>query len=167
MAAVSTIAMVGLAASAVGTVGGLYMQSQANSAARDAAGAQRRAAGVSVAQNAAQASAERRQQVREERIKRAQILNSATNTGVSDSSGEQGALSGMGTHLGANLGANQASVGLGRLQSGFLQQSANAQTRANQYGNYGNLFGQVSGMGNSLFSSVGGWGAMNNQKKLF
>lgn len=160
MAAVSTLAMVGLAVAAVGTAGSLYMQSQANSAAQDAAKAQRKAAGVQVAQNASQAAAERRQQAREERIKRAQIMQAAENTGTASSSGEVGALGGMNTQLGANIGFNQSMINLGRQQTQFSQMAADANTRANQYSNYGSMFQQAGSLGSGLFSSVGGWKAL-------
>lgn len=160
MAAVSTLAMVGLAVAAVGTAGSLYMQSQANSAAQDAAKAQRKAAGVQVAQNAAQAAAERRQQAREERIKRAQIMQAAENTGTASGSGEAGALGGMSTQLGVNVGFNQSMINFGKQQTQYGQMAADANTRANQYNSYGNLFSQAGSMGSGLFSSVGGWKAL-------
>lgn len=160
MAALSTIAMVGLAVAAVGTVGSLYMQSEANSAAKDAANEQRKAQGVQVAQNAAAAAAERRKAAREERIKRATILQSAQNTGTASSSGEGGALSGMSTQFGANVGFNESMIGLGKMQSQYTQNAADFTSKANQFNSYGNMFGQGAQLGSSLFSSVGGWKAI-------
>lgn len=158
--ATSTIAMIGLAVSAVGTVGSLYMGAQANQAQRAAARNQRQAAGVQKAQQQAQAAQERRQQIREERIKRATILQQASNTGSSESSGETGAISGMGTQLATNIGINQAAINAGNLITGFNQQAADNMTRANTYQGYGNMFGQIGSMGGSMFGQAGGWNTL-------
>lgn len=110
MAALSTIAIIGLSVAAAGTALSYQQQRRARSAQNAAAEDQRRANAVQSAQNADQSARERRQQIREERIQRAQILNSAELTGTEGSSGEAGAIGGMSSQLGSNLGANGASI---------------------------------------------------------
>lgn len=160
MAALSTIAMVGLAVSAAGTAFSIYSQAQAQDSAEKAANEQRKAGAWTAAQQAQQASAERRQQAREERIKRAQILNSAANTGTQASSGESGAVMGMGTQLGVNLGVNQSAINTGQIIGGINQRAADFNTSANNWSNNASLGSQFGGLGTSMFSAAGGWKAL-------
>lgn len=64
------------------------------------------------AANAGEAASERRRQIREERVRRARVLQSAENTGMAESSGELGALGAISTNLSSNIGTN-----LGKLQT--------------------------------------------------
>lgn len=113
-----------------------------------AAKAQKKMRNEEKARNTAQQMAERRQQVREERIKRARVMQAAENTGTAGSSGELGAVSSIGSQLGANLGFNQSMIESGNRISGYAQQAANAQTNASVFnsiagmsGNVGSIFG--------------------------
>lgn len=164
---IGTLALIGLATSAVGTVASLHSQSQANKASRNAAEEQRKAGAWNAAQNSAQAAAERRQQVREERVKRAQILNSAANTGTSASSGEAGAVGGMATQLGSNIGFNQSMINSGQMIGSFNQSAADFDTQADRGRQRSSQFGQLSSLGTSMFSSVGGWSGLGNNKRLW
>ena len=155
--ATSTIAMIGLAISAGGAIMSYQQQQKAQSASQRAARDQRRAQGVATAQNAQQAAQERRQQIREERIKRASILQQSENTGTATSSGEVGSLGGMQTHLGANLGFNQGAFMAGQQISGFNQSSANHMQTAQSAQGRAGMWGQVSSIGGSIFGQAGGW----------
>lgn len=103
--------------------------------------------------------ANRRQQLREERIRRAQIEQASSNQGVGGSSGEAGAVSA----LGAQVGANVASINQGQMAaegiSGAMSKAAGATQRAQVAQGVASLSGTVfSGAGgfNSIFSSGSG-----------
>lgn len=157
MAALSTLAIVGLAVSAAGVALNYSQQRKAQGLQEKAAYEQKKSNAQQSAMQAEQAAQERRQQVREERVKRSQILNQATLTGTADSSGELGATAGMSTQLGSNIGVNQSMILGGQNITGFSQNAANFQTQAQSASNLGGLFGQVGGLGSSLFQSAGGW----------
>ena len=154
------IAIAGLAVSA----GAAYAQYEngkdAQRAQQQAADEQRKARGEEAAINAAKASQERRQQIRDERIRRGQIVNASANTGTSDSSGMAGALGSMSTQLGANMGFNQgmymAGQRIGRHNQNAADFNANAQSAANR----ASMWGSVGGVGQSIFGAAGGWGTL-------
>lgn len=160
--ALATATIIAAASLAVGVAGG-YMQYQqqrkANARAEDAADAQRKAQSEQKAQNAQRAAMEQRQQIREERVRRAQILQQAENTGTTGSSGVLGATSNLSTNLSSNLGQNQALFSSAGRISDFNQQAADAQTGMLQAQNQGQMWGQVSSFGKSIFSQAGGFGA--------
>lgn len=111
------------------------------------------------AMNSAQAAAERRRQIREERVKRARVLQSAAATGTTGSSGEAGAVSGLSTTLSANIGSN-----LGALQSAqnisiFSQASADFMSAANAKQADSQFWGQIAGL-----SMMGAQAAMPGKK---
>lgn len=143
---------VGAAMAIIGTATSMEAredQKAANIASREA---QARIAAEQKAQNSTESARERRQQIREERVRRARIMQAAANTGTSESSGEFGALGGLATQLGSNIGMN-----LGKLQSAtnlsiFGQELADAQGGMMNANN-------KSQFGQSLFStgmSIGG-----------
>ena len=75
--------------------------------------------------NAAQAQAnERRQQIREERVRRSRLLASSFNTGGYGSSLEAGAVGGLSTSLGANIGSNLGAAQSGAAISDLSQKAA-------------------------------------------
>lgn len=148
MAAITTIVAVSALAVAAGAA---YKQSQA---AKSAAKDRKEAGRVAQAEQAAQANQSRRAQVREERVRRATVLQSAQNTGVSQSSGEIGATSALGSLIGGNLAAGsrqaRSASGIGSLS----QSAANADQSGAQWGAIGNFAGSVFGAA----SSMGGGG---------
>lgn len=94
---------------------------------------QERANAEQVAGNKSEAMRERRMQLREERIRRANIMQASEATGTEGSSGELGALGSLSTTLQSNIGTN-----LGRLQTAqnisiFQQRAADALNRAETY----------------------------------
>lgn len=113
-----------------------------------AAKAQKKIQNEEKARNTAQQMAERRQQVREERIKRARVMQASENTGTAGSSGELGAVSSIGTQIGANLGFNQSMIESGNRISGYAQQVANAQSNAS-------VFNSIAGMSSNVGSIFG------------
>jgi hypothetical protein len=121
-----TALLIGAAVVGAGTV--IEGQRDAKAAARYSQQAQARAASEQRAANASEAARERRAQVREERVRRARILQTAQNTGTSDSSGELGALGSLSTNLGAGIGTNLGKIQTAQNLSIFGQQQADAQT---------------------------------------
>lgn len=93
-----------------------------------------------------QASRRRRSAIREARIARGQVVNTAALTGVSGSSAEAGATSAISSQLSSNLSFLDQQVGLGN-------QIAGAQSSAN-------IFGSISRIGTSIFQAAGGVGAI-------
>lgn len=151
MAAISTIiAGVALATTA-------YSISEQKSEAKKAARAQTQIRNEENAKNKAQQMVERRQQLREERIKRARVVQAAQNTGTAASSGETGAVSSLGTQLGSNLGFNQSMIRSGERISIFAQQAADAQTRQGNAAMLGQFAQAAAPLAGSIFSGrIGG-----------
>lgn len=163
MAAITTIAAVVGAAAAVG---GAYMSIEARSDARKAQGrsrqAQLRAQAEQRAANASEAAKERRQQIREERIRRARILQSSENTGVAGSSGEFGALGSLATQLNANLGDSAGRRQRADNMSLFGQQQADANADINSALNDQQVGQSIFSMGGTLFNAAGGIGTIKD-----
>ena len=126
---------------------------------RKAGKAQQEGQDIATAQQKSVDLANKRQQLREERIRRAQIEQASANQGVGGSYGEAGAVSA----LGAQVGANVASINQGQVAaegiSGAMSKAAGATQRAQVAQGVASLSGTVfSGAGgfNSIFSSGSG-----------
>lgn len=129
------IALVGLAVSAATTI------SQA-SQARKAARAQREAGEINAAGQAIEDRTARRRALRESRIRRAIIENSAAQSGALGSSGLIGATSALESNTGASI-ANQESQRLTSEAIGRQNQiAADAESRFDQIGAFGKLVNQ-------------------------
>lgn len=161
MAAVTSI-IAGVAAAAA--VGGLATsvigQQQARRAAGESRRAQESAQSEQRAANAQAAAEDRRRQVREERVRRARIIQASVNTGTASSSGEAGALGALSTNLSGGLGASVGGEARAGRIGGFLQQSANAQAGIQRGQNTAALGNQIYGLGSTIFSAAGGFGTM-------
>jgi hypothetical protein len=162
--ALATSTIIGIASLAV-AAGGAYMSYQQQ---REAARNQRRAAdeqrkinAQTQARQAQDAARERRQQIREERVRRARILQSSENMGVSNSSGQIGAVGALSTNLSSNIGDNLGALQTARTISGHSQRQADFTSAANQNMANANLWGQASSFGSSIFNQVGGFSAFN------
>lgn len=133
MAAITSI--IAAVAVGVGAASAVAAHQQGKKAARAqaAAGREQKAA---AAQQAAQ---ERRQQIREERVRRARILQSGENTGTAGSSVEFGAVGGMGTQLSSNIGFNLGQIASASRVGDLMQTAANYSTRAQGYSALSNL----------------------------
>lgn len=129
-------------AAVVVTAASAYQQSRA---AKAAASERKEAGRVAQAEQAAQQNANRRQQVREERVRRAAVLQSSQNTGVSQSSGELGATSALGSLIGGNLAGmrrqENSSAAIGNLN----QSAANFDLKGAQWQGIGQISSSVFG----------------------
>lgn len=135
------------AISAVVGIAGAVMQA---SAANQAASAQRESRDIGAAQQKVNSQNERRQRVREERIRRARMLAASENVGTARSSAEVGAVGALSTNLaglfGQSFGQSKANEGMNA-----------ADQRAADAINSGNMIGAFTGAiqsGISGFSSV-------------
>lgn len=138
--------IIGAISAVVGVVGSVMQAG----AAREAAAAQRESRDIGAAQQRVENLESRRQKVREERVRRAQILAGAENVGTARSSGEVGAIGALSTNLsglfGQSLGRSAAAEGMNTQD----QRAADANQRANTIGAWTNTI--QSGI--SGFSSV-------------
>ena len=135
---------VGVAIAAlVVTAASAYQQSRA---AQAAAKDRKEASRVSQAEQAAQQNQSRRQQVREERVRRAQILQNSQNTGVSQSSGELGATSALGSLIDGNLAGMQRQANSASAIGGLSQSAANQDLKGAQWGAIGSFSSSVFGL---------------------
>lgn len=144
MAAVSTIVAVAAVAVAAGSA---YMSAQA---AKDAAKDRKQAGKVSQAETTIQRNENRRQQIREERVRRAQVLQGSQNTGVSESSGELGATSALGTLIGSNVATQARQANSSNAISSWNQSAANSDLASQQWAGIGNVAGSVFGVASSM-----------------
>lgn len=147
----------GLEIIAVGTaLAGGYQVERGMSAAREqkrASRANREARRVSAAQQENERQAAIRQQIRQERVRRAQVLSAAEAVGVSGSSLEASTI-GSGQTIAAAGQAFASGASLSnQLQSDFLQQAANAESRAQFDIAQGQVGGAISSAGMSAFTS--------------
>jgi hypothetical protein len=140
---------------------------QMTSASRLSTSLQQQSRAEESAMNMAQAASERRQQLREERVRRGKLIQSGVNTGVSGSSGEAGALGGLsttlGSNLGFNLGARQAADNISNLnqEATNVIGEANANYRESQ--NEMNMWGALGQFSTSIFSGTGGFNTLFNR----
>lgn len=91
---------------------------------------------------AAQQSADaemRRQRYREERVKRAQIIQFAQGSGVSQSSGVEGATSSLATQVGSSVAFQTGQQEASKIIGSEMKQASDYNTRANTYGQVSNL----------------------------
>lgn len=150
-------AVASLVVAAAGTTASIVSGNQSRAAQRHATDLQEQSQNEQRAGNAAQAANERRNQFREERIRRARIEQSAQNTGTADSSGELGSLAALSTNtnsaMGFNLGALQRADNI----SIFNQQAADTLAEGRQNAattqNIGSIF-QGIGQGISSYSAA-------------
>lgn len=118
-----------------------------------AAEAEEDAQKVAKAEQEAQRMEKTRAQIREERVRRAQITQSSTNTGVAGSSGEAGAVSSLGTQLGANIGSMTRQTNTANAISGFEQKAADARTKAAEAQAFGEFASSAINMGASGYQA--------------
>lgn len=116
------------------------------SAQQKAAGEQEKAQKEQQAMNAAKAAQERRQQVREERIRQARLLQASENTGTTDSSGQIGAEGSLATQLQGNVGFN---LGLQRSAANISRFNQNA----TDYLEEAQMWKAVGNISSSIFSA--------------
>lgn len=149
MAAVSTIVA---AATAAVTAATAYQQQRVQKkAASDAKEEERKAKRTAAAEQSAQQAEKTRAQIREERVRRAQIMQSSENTGVTASSGAIGSSGALSTQTGANLASMTRQANSANAITTFNQNAAYAlaegQAKSDMWGN----IGQVTTSGLDLF----------------
>lgn len=152
-----TIQIASLAFSAFSVMQQGDAQDEARSRQEQSDTEQRKARDEQKAGQAAQAAAERRQQLREERIKRARLIQSGQNTGVSGSSGVAGASGGLQTQLQSNIGFNLGQQQNASNISQFSQNSADFLSSANNAMVEANQWGNAASLGMNIFSKAGGF----------
>lgn len=143
--------LVGIGAAVGSTVMGISAANKQKKAMSRAADAQREQNRIEAAKQAVLNQRERVQQVREARIRRAQVISSAGNAGVGitgGSSGVTGATSSIQSNLGHNLGT------LGSMSSFAEQMSLANQKEADAQSDFFNA-GAKGQMWQSIFGAVG------------
>lgn len=120
---------------------------------------QKKAQAEEKAANAATMAADRRRAIREERIKRAQVIAASSNTGVGESSGVSGATGSLSTQLGTGIGFSRGMERIGNNISGFNQAAANFMSSSQNHMNSADNWGQIGSLGMSIFNASGGFGA--------
>lgn len=163
MAAITTIVAVGaLALGAASYVSSEAARGEAKQAAAASAEEQRKSQSEVKALNAQKAANEQRQQVREERIRRARVEQGATNTGADGSSGEFGATSGLASQLGANIGTNIGQLAGAQRISMFNQNAADFSTQAQQSMSDAQGASNLMGLSMNIFNAAGGFGVFKS-----
>lgn len=125
------------AISAVASVAsGIAQASAANKAAKaqqQAANAQKEANNVQAAQVEVQSSDSRRQAIRENRIRRAQIMAASNNQGTGSSSGAIGAGGALNTNIGTMVGSSLGQSNANRGINANMQRAADFTSQANTF----------------------------------
>lgn len=116
---------------------------------RKAAGAEKKAAKIQRGQQAQEEAQQTRQQIRQERIRRAQILASAENTGVGGSSSASGSVGALQANTGSNIAFTRGQTKAADARSRQLQKSADFSRRANS-------ISSITGAVSSGLSAFGG-----------
>ena len=160
MIATSTIALIGLAVAAGSAVMQYSNARDARKAQEQSAAEQRKARAEQSASQALQQAQEQRQQIREERVRRAQIMQASQQSGTAGSSAESGALGGMASQLGSNIGFNRSIAASGQAITGFNQAAADYTTSSQRSTQSANMWGNVGSIGVNMFNSAGGFKTM-------
>lgn len=131
---------------AVGVIGG----AKASSAAKKSAKASKEANNITIAQSKVEAAENRRQLLREERIRRARLAQGSENAGVGGSSGETGAMGAITTNVdsitSASLGATKSAEGVNNWSQkaiNFDQQARDALMWSDVFQSGINAFGSI------------------------
>ena len=153
-------AIIGGTVAVAGTVNADKARKEAAESGRKAEAEGKKIQAEGKANNAAQAAAERRSQIREERVRRARIMQSSENTGVDSSSGEAGALGSLATGLGSNIGSNLGRIASANRVSEYNQNIATFQGDAQNSLFKAQKYDSMASLGSSIFSAAGGFGTL-------
>lgn len=162
MGVLEAVAAVSLAATAYSTYEGIEGRKSAARAQDKAREEEKRINAERRGSEAAKAAAERRRQIREANIRRAAILQSAENSGVSASSGALGSVSALSTNLGSNLGFNLGETSRAGRIGGSMDSISNFQGQANRASNRAAMWGDVGSFSQGIFGGVGGYKTLSN-----
>ena len=130
-----------------GIIGGIAQASAASSAAK----AQKEANAIESAQTQVQHGQSRRERIREARIRRAQMLAAAENSGVGSSSGVLGGTGALQTNLGGLLGNSRGERRAATGINNNLQRAADFTAKGNTIGAWTNTIQQGFGGFQSIF----------------
>lgn len=148
-----TTGIIGAVAAVAGTAASVVQGNKARADARAASDKQQSAANEVQAQNAQQLAEAQRQQIRDDRVKQARVMQGATNSGADLSSGELGAVGALATNLSNNqeqsLGAAQRSQTISDLN----QSAANDLFSSRQDSQLGSEFASFGQVGGSIFGA--------------
>lgn len=140
-----------IAVAAVSIGASIYSGKQQAKATKQAAAAQREATAAQGRSASVEAQRARIQQVREARIRRAQVLSAGTNAGLGmGTSGIGGAVGSIASQMGENIGSINQQQTFADQTSAALQQAADYQVKAQKWQTIGN-FSQ------SIFNQAGGF----------
>lgn len=157
MPAVTTLAMVGLAVSAVGAAVQYSAGQDAKKASGRQAQAQREQAALEQQRADINNARQLRASLRQARIARGTVVNAGAIAGTSQSSGVIGGASSLVSQSGANVDYyNQ----MGDLNTGVMNtqvEQANAQQDMGEAQGTAALGGALGGLGSSIFSGAGGY----------
>lgn len=117
-----------------------------NKQAKEAAKERKQANKVAQAEQSAVKNDNRRQQIREERVRRASIIQASQNTGVSESSGQLGATSALGSLISGNLASSSRQANSSNAIGGHLQKATNYDAKAATWGQIGSFSSSIFGM---------------------
>lgn len=133
---------VGLVVAAVGAAATAYGTVESQRAAKKRSSAEQEAKDIQAATQKNQEAEQRRQAIREQRVRQAQIAQAASSAGSSGSSGELGAISGTQTVTGSNIAFGQSTALAAQGTSKQVQRAADASLQ-------GQIAGGIAGLGSS------------------
>lgn len=165
MAVLTAIAVASAFIGGVSAYNGIQSRKEAASNYSQQADEQRKAQGEQKALSFQQQAQERRNQIREERVRRAKLMQASENSGTAGSSGESGALGSLSTQLSNNLGINAARAQAGANIGGYLQNAADFGTAAQNAIAGAQTADAIGGFAGSIFSASGGYGTISKAYK--
>ena len=142
-----------VAAFALAAAGSAYSASETRAASADQRKARKEASAIKSATQKSADAEKRKQQMRELRVKRARLLQSSENTGVTGSSGEIGAIAGQTSQVGSNFAfmSGQAAAA-----DGITNVLAEGESKAQGHLSNAQVGGFVSSVAGSAFSMWAG-----------
>lgn len=155
----TVVAVAGLAVSAKGMMNQKAAAKDAKAASAASLAEQQKARSAQQAQAAQKDALARREEIRTERVKKAMILQSSENTGVSESSGSLGAVGAVTTLGDAAGGFAAGQTQLGKTASDALQRAADFATQAQNAQVDLSQAASLTSFGQSIFSAAGGLSA--------
>jgi hypothetical protein len=153
------LAVVAIVATVAATTTSVISSNKARAEQRHANDLQQQAANEQRAQNTQNAAADARAQYREDRIRRARILQQSNNTGTEASSGEIGSLGSLQTQYSNNQGSlwggYERGVTIGNLQSQAGQSIFDAQQTLSRGANLSTIFNGIASVASSGAGAYG------------
>lgn len=154
----AVVAGIGLAITAASAGFSAMQQIKQSKQAKKRRKAEEEAQRVAQVRADVEARKERRKQLREARIRRAQVIQANINSGGGISSSvTQGAIGGINTQFGSNIGAINESQGFSRRISTANEQAASAQSKINQAQSNIQVSNTIGNVGSGIFDRGGGF----------